>query len=133
VQAFYEWKVADSGKQPYGIDVADTDLFAMAGIMGRWQDRSTGEVVDSVTVLTCEPNTLMKTIHHRMPVILDPEAWEAWLDHGGARIENLAPLLVPYSSQAMRAWPVSNVVNKVVNDGPELLDRVRIMRQGSLF
>jgi len=133
VQAFYEWKVADSGKQPYAVAVAETDLFAMAGIMARWQDNDTGEVVDSVTILTCEPNTLMEAIHHRMPVILGPGAWATWLDPAVSRTETLAPLLVPYPSQGMCAWPVSSVVNKVVHDGPDLLERVKILRQGSLF
>lgn len=132
-QAFYEWQAGQTGKQPYAIGVDGADLFAMAGITARWQDGETGEVVDSVSILTCAPNKLMRPIHDRMPVILAPEAWSAWLDPSETRPEALAGLLVPFPAVGMRAWPVSPAVNRVDNDGPDLLNRVDVMRQGSLF
>jgi len=132
-QAFYEWKAGEQGKQPYAIGVADSDLFAMAGVSARWQDAETGEVVDSVAVLTCASNELMASIHDRMPVILPSEAWSAWLDPAVTKSEILAPLLVPFTARSMRAWTVSQAVNKVVHEGPELLERVDVLRQGSLF
>lgn len=76
-QAFYEWKEIDGRKQPYAITLDDTDVFAMAGLTANWEDRATGKVIDSFTILTCPPNALMETIHHRMPVIVPQSAWLA--------------------------------------------------------
>lgn len=132
-QAFYEWKAGEQGRQPYAIDVAGSDFFAMAGVSARWQDAETGEVVDSVAVLTCASNELMATIHDRMPVILPQEVWSIWLDPALTGPDDLAPLLAPFPARLMRVWAVSSSVNRVAHDGPGLLDRVDVIRQGSLF
>lgn len=132
-QAFYEWKAGENGKLPYAVGMTESELFAMAGITAHWQDGETGEVVESVAILTCAANTLMESIHDRMPVILPPAVWSTWLDPSVTQPESLAPLLSPFSASSMRAWPVSTVVNRVAHDGPELLDRIEVMRQGSLF
>lgn len=133
VQAFYEWKNTEEGKQPHAIGVDGCDVFAMAGIMARWQDGKTGEVVESFSVLTCAPNELVRRIHDRMPVIIAPTDWDHWLDGDVQQSEKLEPLLRPYPAMAMCSWPVSTVVNTVVHDGPDLLKRVEIMTQGRLF
>ncbi len=132
-QAFYEWKMVDGRKQPYAITLNDTDVFAMAGIASTWEDHVSGEIVDSFSILTCAPNTLMTDIHDRMPVILSHEDWAEWLDPSVDQQEVLEPLLVSYPATAMHAWPVGDAVSKVVNDSPNLLERVDVMRQGWLF
>lgn len=132
-QAFYEWKITGSGKQPFAIGPVNGEVFAMAGIMAHWEDQATGEVVDSFSILTCAPNTLMDSIHDRMPVILPATRWHSWLDPSCTDVSLLESMLVPYPSKAMQLWPVSTVVNKVSHDGSELLDRVDVMRQASLF
>lgn len=133
LEAFYEWNETPSGKQPHAISIDNSDIFTMAGIAASWQDRETGEVLDSVAVLTCASNSLMNHIHGRMPVILDPQAWETWLDSSVARAELLSPLLVPCPASFMRAWSVSTAVNKVASEGKALLSRVGVHRQGSLI
>lgn len=132
-QAFYEWKEANGVKQPYAISLVDEEVFAMAGVMAHWEDVRTGEVVDSCSILTCPPNTLMDSIHHRMPVILPPESWGAWLDVSMDQPELLSEMLIPFQASPMRAWPVSAAVNKTVHDGPDLLKQIQVMQQGSLF
>lgn len=132
-QAFYEWKIEGGKKQPYAVGLNDTDVFAMAGISALWEDHATGESVESFTVLTCAPNTLLKTIHDRMPVILPSDAWSDWLDPEAQDPEQIGLLLGPYPAEGMRIWPVGPSVNAIVNDSPNLLERADVIRQGHLI
>ena len=78
------------------------------------------ETIESCTIITTEPNDLLRPIHNRMPVILPRELGEPWLD--GA-IQDPAPLremLTPYPASAMEAYEVSSLVNSPFNDGPEV-------------
>lgn len=134
-QAFYEWRKDGKVRQPFAIAVRGEDVCAMAGIMARWQDGKTGEVVDSVAVLTCPPNSVMKPIHDRMPVILDRSAWGVWLDPSVTASEKLVGFLTPSPAETMTAWPVSDAVNKPGIDRPDLLEKVvsPAVKQGSLL
>lgn len=134
-QAFYEWKRDGMGKQPYAIGLADTDVFAMAGIMARWQSEGAKEIVESMAILTCPANKLLSPIHDRMPVILAPDVWAGWLSHEHVGHEGLAPLLTPYPAAEMRAWTVGSAVNRVANEGPKLLEPIAVVaeKQGTLF
>jgi putative SOS response-associated peptidase YedK len=78
---FFEWKkVSTSRKQPYFIRPSDhDDLFAFAGLWEKWTSPH-GEPLESCTILTTEANELMKSIHDRMPVILDSAGESVWLD-----------------------------------------------------
>ena len=114
---FYEWKKnADGTKQPYFIHLASGEPFGFAGLWERWDKE--GEPIESCTLLTTEPNTLMASLHDRMPVILPREAWETWLDQEISDRDRLEPLLAPYDPAAMEAWPVSRRVNSPFNQGP---------------
>jgi putative SOS response-associated peptidase YedK len=73
----------------------------------------------------------MERLHHRMPVILDAAALDAWLAPEAA-LEDLIPLLVPAPDDALRIWPVSTAVNKVGNDGSGLLRAVDAPVPGTL-
>ena len=73
--------------------------------------------VRSCTILTTAPNRVVGEVHNRMPVILPPDAYDAWLDPGAER-EELVSLLAPYPDDAMEAYPVSRAVNSPRNDGP---------------
>ncbi|MEO5656011.1 MAG: SOS response-associated peptidase [Nitrosospira sp.] len=77
---FYEWKTKGKRKQPYFISSRDGRPFSFAGIWSTWKAANTGESIDSCTIITTECNALMQPIHDRMPVILSPEDWAAWLD-----------------------------------------------------
>jgi putative SOS response-associated peptidase YedK len=76
---FYEWARAGKAKQPYCFEVNEGELFAFAGIWDRWKDPS-GHWVQSCSILTTTPNVVTAAVHDRMPVILDPDAYDAWLD-----------------------------------------------------
>jgi len=116
---FYEWKkLGAKKKQPYNIGLADDGLFAFAGLWDRWKDPS-GKAVESCTILTTEANALLKDIHDRMPVILQPEDYDLWLDPGITNPERVIDLLKPFEAKQMRVYSVSTTVNSVENDGPE--------------
>jgi putative SOS response-associated peptidase YedK len=117
---FYEWRKTDDGKQPYYIKMQDDSPFAFAGLWETWDKY--GEEVRSGTIITTDANDLMTEIHHRMPVILHPENYEAWLDPGFDEKEALTSLLKPYPADAMEAYPVSRRVNKPSNNEPSVLE-----------
>ena len=78
VDNFYKWQKTPSGKQPYAIALADRKLMALAGLWESWRSPA-GERVRSFAIVTTEPNELCAELHDRMPAILAPEAWPAWL------------------------------------------------------
>jgi putative SOS response-associated peptidase YedK len=124
---FYEWqKLDDRSKQPMAIRVAKADTFAMAGLWEHWEGDE-GEL-ETFTILTCAANTTLSPIHDRMPVILEPKEWDAWLDRAnGERPEDKAALtrmLDPFPASRMKAFPISRRVNSPANDDPSILDPV---------
>ncbi|PVY42332.1 SOS response-associated peptidase [Pontibacter virosus] len=118
---FFEWQKTEQGKVPYRILLKDEDTFSFAGLWDEWLDKSTGEILHTYTIITTEANDLVKPIHDRMPVILSPEAEELWLDAHESQ-EELLSLLKPYDSKAMKAYPVSPLVNAAQNNVPEILN-----------
>ena len=120
---FYEWQVQGKRKQPLWIGLRDKGLFAFAGLWEHWQS-PTGEPLETCTIITTEPNDLMRPIHNRMPVILTPADYDGWLDPTIQQAETLKPLLRPCSSENMAAYPVSTLVNNPRHDVPECLEPV---------
>lgn len=117
---FYEWKTGPGGKQPYRIALEDGRVFAFAGLWESWQDPAAGTRIESCSIVTTQAAPAIAEIHHRMPVILEGAAFEAWLDPE-AETENLQALLAPYAG-SLRAARVSSAVNKVANDSLDLLE-----------
>jgi putative SOS response-associated peptidase YedK len=127
---FYEWKKTGSSKTPYRIIKKDESLFAFAGLWSSWTSEN-GEKIDSFTILTQKPNSLVAEIHDRMPVILLQEQEELWLSTD-IPIEELINIIAPFPSDLMEAYPVSDRVNKVSNNDPSLIER-QDPDQGLLF
>jgi putative SOS response-associated peptidase YedK len=115
---FYEWKRTEKAKQPFHFGMADDSLFAFAGLWDRWKEAS-GQAVESCSILTTTPNALLADVHDRMPVILNPEHYDLWLDPGFRRAETLKEMLNPFDATLMKRHPVSTRVNFVKNDDPE--------------
>jgi putative SOS response-associated peptidase YedK len=120
---FYEWHVeADGHKQPYFIYLKDHAPFALAGIWEHWERN--GKTLDSCSIIVTAANAMMQPIHDRMPVILAPEAYDAWLDPTVTQPEALQNLLKPYPSDRMQRHPVTTQVNSPRHEGPELVKEV---------
>ena len=116
---FYEWRRTPEGKQAFWITPADGGIMAMAGLWNTWSDPSGGDI-DTGAMLTTQANRMMTPIHHRMPVILQPEQFEDWLDTGSVPVKEAVRMLVPAPDDYLVAQPISDRVNKVVNDDPDL-------------
>ncbi len=112
---FYEWAESARGKQPYLIRLKSTEPFTFAGLWSHWTNPK-GEEIKTCTIITCAPNALMEKIHNRMPVILDGEARDVWLDPENKEGTALTSLLKPYPDNEMEAYPVSKIVNSPQND-----------------
>jgi putative SOS response-associated peptidase YedK len=119
---FYEWeRRADGTKRAWFIHRADSAPMAMAGLWEVWRDGE-GELLRTCSVVTTVANSLMTTIHDRMPVLIEPEAWATWLDPANDDTDDLGRLLVPADPRLLERYPVSTLVNSVRNNGPELLE-----------
>jgi putative SOS response-associated peptidase YedK len=128
---FYEWLADERGKRPLWFSRPDGDLFAFAGIWAALPQKGSDEVLYSCALVTTQPNGLMRPIHDRMPVILDPAVEAAWLD-SEADPEELLSLLQPPPDDFLVAREVPDLVNDVRNDGPELIEP-RSEEQEALF
>jgi putative SOS response-associated peptidase YedK len=118
---FFEWKAVKGGKQPYCIRGKDGELIALAGLWEHWEDKQSGEVVESCTILVTDANETVRTIHDRMPVILDPEDYGTWLDPSINDPVALNPLLRPWPKERTILFTVSQRVNSPRNDDPECI------------
>jgi len=115
---FYEWQRRGNSKQPFCFEVNNGGLFAFAGLWDGWKD-SSGRWVKTCSILTTTPNAVTSAIHDRMPVILDPNSYDLWLDPGMQNVAAISELLKPYDARLMRCYPVSTRINHVANDDEE--------------
>ena len=128
---FYEWQRRDGARQPWLFGLRDGAPMLFAGLWERWAvpegaaltgslaERSPGDAVETCTILTTAANETVAPVHGRMPVILAPDAWDAWL--AGEEIP-----LGPYPADAMTAHPVSTHVNRPANDDPRCVEPVTL-------
>jgi len=121
VECFYEWRREGAVRQPYTIGRADGAPLVLAGLWDGWRDPATDVVRRSFTIVTSAPNEAMAAIHNRMPVILPEPDWDAWLDGRFADRGRLLAMLEPRDEPALAITAVSQLVNNVRNDGPELV------------
>jgi putative SOS response-associated peptidase YedK len=130
---FYEWKRDGKTKQPFCFEVNQGELFAFAGLWDRWRDAS-GKTVETCSILTTTPNAVISAVHDRMPVILDPDSYDLWLDPGMRDVTAACEVLKPYDARLMRCYPVSTRINHVANDDEESSRPVEpVQAQNSLF
>ena len=127
---FYEWeKRNEKQKQPWFIRRRDGEPLAFAGLWEIWHDPKIGDDAPRIrtfTIITTEANDLLEPIHERMPVVLPESEWDRWLDPEFQDVDTLRQLLVPAPADQFEMWPVSTLVNKADNDGPELIERVAV-------
>jgi putative SOS response-associated peptidase YedK len=130
---FYEWMRTGKTTQPYCFEVNEGELFAFAGLWDRWKDPS-GDWVRTCSILTTAPNSVTSAVHDRMPVILDPDSYDLWLDPGMKEVSAASEVLKPYDAHLMRCCPVSTRINHVANDDAECSASVEVTQiQSRLF
>jgi putative SOS response-associated peptidase YedK len=117
---FYEWRTEGKGKTPMYITMQNEQPFVFAGLWDRWKDPA-GDLVQSCTIITTEPNELMASMHNRMPAILRPAACDDWLNPKIQDSDVLTHWLKPYPTELMKARPVSKLVNNPSNETPAIL------------
>ncbi len=119
---FYEWQKKGTGaKQPFYFYLNDKEVFGFAGLWEQWIDKTTGELLETCTIITTEANEVLKPVHDRMPVILKAESYDEWLDTKVKDIDKLQKLLVPYPAKEMSSHAVSKSVNVPETDSDELI------------
>jgi putative SOS response-associated peptidase YedK len=115
---FYEWKKQGAGKVPYYISLASGEPFAFAGLWETWQSKQSDEIIQSATLITTAANEFISTVHHRMPVILQPASAQRWLAGDDQLIADVAE-----NSPQFQSWPVDKRVNNARNEGEDLITR----------
>lgn len=111
---FFEWQDFNKQKYPHFITTSthEEGIFAMAGIWESWVDKSTGEILDTFSILTTVANPLMAKIHNvkkRMPVILPPDAEVAWLEEKISK-EEILGFNKQFSEEQMKAHTISKLI-----------------------
>jgi len=124
---FYEWYEAKGQKQPVFITLPDKKPFAFAGLWESWQDKSSpGIIYRSCTIITREAAGDLRKIHDRMPVVLAPGAYAAWMEPGKDGVESLLDILSWGSVTDFTSYPVSKQVNAVRNNEPGNIEPVEV-------
>ena len=136
--AFYEWRRVDQltldgaprarrrgpgASEPFAVRRRDGAPMGFAGLWAVWRNPDTAERLFSCTIVTTAANELLAPIHPRMPVVLEPGDWAAWLDERTPPVD-LRRLLAPAAADRLDAYPVSTAVNDVRRNGPELLEPI---------
>ena len=128
---FYEWQPVEEGgrvrKQPYYIHRADGGVLAFAGLYEIWRDQSVPTDhprawLWTAVIITTRAEDEVGHIHDRMPMVIEPDRWEDWLDPGETDPGRIRALLAPAAAGGLATYPVSTEVNAVRNNGPRLIE-----------
>jgi len=132
-EGWYEWQAVErvdpstgeiqKARQPYFVRAKDAEIFCFAGLAAYWKDPKTGQALRSCAILTAKAEGALAEIHDRMPVVLPPEAYTAWLHRkivDPVNTKALAAKRLPPS--AFTQWKVRLLVNNAKSDGPELIE-----------
>jgi putative SOS response-associated peptidase YedK len=120
---YFEWQRIGKQKQPFWIRRQDERPFAFAGLWESWHGGE-GSAIESCSVITTEAIPPLSELHDRMPVILDPEDYDRWLDPNRHDADDLQELLVPYPVKWLQWSPVNSFVNNSRNEGPDCIAAV---------
>lgn len=120
---FYKWKTTKKKSTPFYIRLLANELMALAGIYGIWES-SSGRKVYSCSMITTEANALVQPVGDRMPVIIDPEDYEAWLNEDELTEDALDQLIRAYPMSKMAVNRVSEEVNDTDKNNPDLIQPI---------
>lgn len=133
---YYEWASALGlypPKQPFYICRPDEASLSFAGIWNEWIGPK-GQLIASVAIITCDSVGRLATVHSRMPVILPSNRWESWMDPSITAEDDVRKLM-EYSDlyDGLSVYAVSNSVNSVAHDGPQLIEPITLGESQTLF
>lgn len=120
---YFEWQKTSDGKQPFLIEAADGGMLAMAGL---WEENKRvaeqGKSIRTCTIITTSANATTRHLHDRMPVFLDRDDHDQWLDPGFRETDLLKQLLRPAPEDWLTTTPVSRHVNNPRNEDPQCVE-----------
>lgn len=122
---FYEWKGEKGHKQPWFIALPSDQPLAFAGLWEIWKDRQAPPDQSdyrSCTIITTEASESLRDIHHRMPVILKPEAYEKWLDPQKQDVHQIESILQTNIVREFKRYPVSKRINRIQNNSADNIE-----------
>lgn len=124
---FFEWEPMEGkGKLPHYVYQQEGAPIGFAGLWASWKDPDSGDRLHTCTILTGDPDAVVRPIHDRMPVMLVPDVWDAWLDPANDDPEALLDLLRGRPNVQLAEHPVSTLVNSVRNNVPEILEPLQL-------
>jgi len=123
---FYEWQRTEAGKQPYFIHRADHSPLVMAGLWENWHHPNGQESLQTFTILTTHSNRFLSQLHDRMPVFIDHDRFDDWLDGDAIDEKSRATFLSPAAEDLLAMHPVSTRVNSPTHDEPTLIEPIAL-------
>ncbi len=123
---FYEWKrTGDKKSQPYLVRPRDGGLVTFAGVMETYLSAD-GSEIDTGAIITTESNSAFMPIHDRLPVVINPEHYERWLDCRTYEPQQVVDLFQAVENDFFEWIPISDKVNKVANTAADIQDRINL-------
>jgi putative SOS response-associated peptidase YedK len=117
---FYEWQEAGGRKRPFAVRPRKGGPVAFAGLWESWMGPN-GEEMETAAIITTDACRSLRDIHHRMPVVVPPDAFDFWLDCKNVDAQMAAAVLTPPPDDLFEAYEISTAVNRTANDGPEVI------------
>jgi putative SOS response-associated peptidase YedK len=121
---FYEWVGPPRAKRPFLIQPRNGQCLGFAGLWDHWLGAD-GSEIETMAIITVAANNTVSAVHDRMPAILAPADFDAWLDMRSVEAKDAMPLLAPAPDDLLELFEVSARLNNVRNEGPEVQERVR--------
>jgi putative SOS response-associated peptidase YedK len=119
---FYEWSTLGGKKQPYYVRLTTNEPFGIGGLWDVWEQN--GDRIETCTVLTCDANQAMQHLHPRMPVVIQPERYDAWLDPSQTDAAAVFQDLHPFPEERTAIYPVSEYVNNVHHEDSRCQEQI---------
>ena len=114
---FFEWKTEGKAKQPYFFSHRSGKPLAMAGLWESWKAPD-GTIIRTACIITTAANALMAPVHDRMPVLIGPDDWQAWLSESS---DAVITLVRPCAEADLQAWPVDRRVSRTTENDQGLI------------
>lgn len=123
INGFFEWKKEEKQKTPFFVSSKNNDYLAIAGIWDEWFDSSLNQKIVTIALITCDANEKLGKIHHRMPIVLEKESWDIWLN--STNLQEVNSIFKIYPSDKIDIYEVTKEINKVSFDESSAIDKIK--------